>query len=91
MLKFFHATIFLGVKFLVAGAIHENLSLGSYHRDEYGRALWVVASVFIVKSGTAVAEVLCERATAANDGTRCGGKKDASISMERSSDTFNTY
>ena len=31
------------------------------------------------------------RATPTKDGTRCGGKKGASISMERSLDTFNTY
>ena len=29
--------------------------------------------------------------TATKDGTRCGGKKDASISMERSLYTFHTY
>ena len=50
VLNFFRATIFRRVNFVI-GAIHENLSPGSYYRDEYGRALWLVASAFIVKSG----------------------------------------
>ena len=76
----------------VVGAIHDNLSPGLYHCDEYGRGFWLVASAFIVKSGRELLQKYsCERATAARDRTCCGGKKDTSISMERSSDTFNTY
>ena len=92
MLKYFRATIFRGVKFSLSGAIHENLSPGSYHCDENGRAFWLVASAFIVKFGRQLLQKYsCERATATKDGTRCGGKTDASISMERSSHTLNTY
>ena len=58
----------------------------------YGRAFWLVASTFIVKSGRQLLQKYsCERATAAKDDTLCGGKKDASIPLEQSLDTFNTY
>ena len=51
-----------------------------------------MASAFIVKSGRQLLQKYsCERATAAKDDTLCGGKKDASIPLEQSSDTFNTY
>ena len=88
MLKF-SRNIFSWSYIFVVGAIHESLSPGSYHHDKYGRALWLLASVFIVKSERHLLQKCsCERAMAAKDGTRCGGKKDASISMERSSDTL---
>ena len=51
VLNIFRASIFRGVKFLLSGPSTKILSLGSYHRNEYGRALWLVASAFIVKSG----------------------------------------
>ena len=67
MLKYFRATNFRGVKFSLSGP-----STKIYHRvhicDEYGRAFWLVASVFIGRQ--LLQKYSCERATATKDGTR---------------------
>ena len=68
--------------------INKNLSPGSYHCDEYGRAFWLVASAFIVKFGRQLLQKYsCERATATKDGTRCGGKRMHRYRDGRSSHT----
>ena len=60
VLNIVRATIFSYI--FVVGAIHKNLSPGLFHRDEYGRALCLVASAFMVKSGRQLLEKYsCER------------------------------
>ena len=73
VLKYFRGTIFRGVKFSLSGP-----STKIYHQVHITatRAFWLVASAFIVKFGRQLLQKYsCERATAAKDGTRCGGKR----------------
>ena len=66
---FFTRQFFTELNFRWVRAIHENLSPGSYHCNEYGRAWWLVASAFIVKSGRQLLQKYsCERAMAVKDG-----------------------